>query len=151
MDTCKRKGQQDDAREVDAPSLGRIYLAVENVDDNTPPVIDGIPREKSMHFLLEEYTWLSKDIDENAIAVVRNIDYFYIDPDFPAQEQHCLGSILADEIGLGKTIEMLSQIHSHHNVAYSQSSNGISSAAELPRFSNVSATQQRTRVQQPAL
>ncbi|KAI2465996.1 DNA repair protein rad-5 [Annulohypoxylon bovei var. microspora] len=77
-------------------------------------------REASMHPLWEEYTWPTKDVDDQDLPQVEDQPSFYMNPysgemslDFPVQEQHCLGGILADEMGLGKTIQMLSLIHSH--------------------------------------
>ncbi|KAL5362672.1 SNF2 family N-terminal domain-containing protein [Aspergillus floccosus] len=102
-------------------------------------------RERSMHPLWEEYTWPTKDVDDNTLPVFSGIEHFYVNPysgelslDFPAQEQHCLGGILADEMGLGKTIEMLSLMHAHRNVPPRQSSSGITSVTDLPRLSTTS-------------
>lgn len=60
-------------------------------------------REISMHPLWEEYRWPVKDMDDREVAGVANQSSFYVNPysgelslDFPAQEQHCLGGILAD-------------------------------------------------------
>ncbi|KKY16647.1 putative dna repair protein rad5 [Diplodia seriata] len=71
-------------------------------------------KEMSMHPLWEEYTWPTKDVDDNPVPEVTGQPAFYVNPysgelslDFPMQEQNCLGGILADEMGLGKTIEML--------------------------------------------
>ncbi|OAX85524.1 hypothetical protein ACJ72_00113 [Emergomyces africanus] len=76
--------------------------------------------QQSMHPLWEEYSWPTKDMDDQPLPRVHNCDKFYVNPysgelslEFPVQEQNCLGGILADEMGLGKTIEMLSLIHSH--------------------------------------
>ncbi|KAI1213147.1 DNA repair protein rad-5 [Annulohypoxylon truncatum] len=81
-------------------------------------------REASMHPLWEEYTWPTKDVDDQELPQVDGQPNFYMNPysgemslDFPVQEQHCLGGILADEMGLGKTIQMLSLIHSHKSEA----------------------------------
>ncbi|KAF2863157.1 hypothetical protein K470DRAFT_255280 [Piedraia hortae CBS 480.64] len=77
-------------------------------------------REQSMHPLWEEYSWPTKDVDDEPLPVVEGQESFYVNPysgemslEFPVQEQDCLGGILADEMGLGKTIEMLSLIHSN--------------------------------------
>lgn len=103
------------------------------------------PRERSMHPLWEEYTWPTKDVDDNTLPVFSGIEHFYVNPysgelslDFPAQEQHCLGGILADEMGLGKTIEMLSLMHAHRNAPPRLSSSGIISVTDLPRLSTTS-------------
>ncbi|OJD17869.1 hypothetical protein AJ78_02041 [Emergomyces pasteurianus Ep9510] len=82
---------------------------------------DAQPRgQQSMHPLWEEYSWPTKDMDDQPLPRVHNRDKFYVNPysgelslEFPVQEQNCLGGILADEMGLGKTIEMLSLMHSH--------------------------------------
>ncbi|OTA61847.1 DNA repair protein rad-5 [Hypoxylon sp. EC38] len=81
-------------------------------------------REASMHPLWEEYSWPTKDVDDQELSQVDGQSSFYMNPysgelslDFPVQEQHCLGGILADEMGLGKTIQMLSLIHSHKSEA----------------------------------
>lgn len=59
--------------------------------------------ERSMHPLWEEYQWPTKDVDDKDLPMVAEQESFYINPysgelslDFPAQEQHCLGGILAD-------------------------------------------------------
>lgn len=60
-------------------------------------------KEASMHPLWEEYEWPVKDVDDKDIPRVINQRSFYVNPysgelslDFPVQEQHCLGGILAD-------------------------------------------------------
>lgn len=60
-------------------------------------------KEVSMHPLWEEYTWPVKDVDDQDVPNVANQSSFYVNPysgelslDFPVQEQHCLGGILAD-------------------------------------------------------
>ena len=60
-------------------------------------------KERSMHPLWEEYTWPDKDVDEHEMPIVTDQYSFYVNPysgelslDFPVQEQHCLGGILAD-------------------------------------------------------
>ena len=59
--------------------------------------------ELSMHPLWEEYTWPVKDVDDKDLPMVADQDCFYVNPysgelslEFPVQEQHCLGGILAD-------------------------------------------------------
>lgn len=59
--------------------------------------------ERSMHPLWEEYKWPTKDVDDQNLPTVSEQASFYVNPysgelslDFPAQEQHCLGGILAD-------------------------------------------------------
>lgn len=60
-------------------------------------------KEASMHPLWEEYRWPVKDVDDQDVPDVANQSSFYVNPysgelslDFPVQEQHCLGGILAD-------------------------------------------------------
>ena len=60
-------------------------------------------KETSMHPLWEEYKWPTKDVDDQDVPTVVNQSSFYVNPysgelslDFPVQEQHCLGGILAD-------------------------------------------------------
>ena len=67
-------------------------------------------KERSMHPLWEEYTWPDKDVDNHEMPIVTDQNSFYVNPysgelslDFPVQEQHCLGGILAD----GRTILIL--------------------------------------------
>ena len=62
-------------------------------------------KEVSMHPLWEEYKWPVKDVDDKDLPGVINLSSFYVNPysgelslDFPVQEQHCLGGILADGI-----------------------------------------------------
>lgn len=100
-------------------------------------------RDRSMHPLWEEYTWPTKDVDEQDLPKAQGIDHFYVNPysgdlsiDFPAQEQRCQGGILADEMGLGKTIEMLSLVHSNATEPDPQISNGVTSVNDLARMPN---------------
>lgn len=65
-------------------------------------------KQVSMHPLWEEYKWPVKDVDDNDVPEVINQRSFYVNPysgelslDFPVQEQHCLGGILADGISSG--------------------------------------------------
>ena len=60
-------------------------------------------KEVSMHPLWEEYKWPVKDVDDQEVPNVANQSSFYVNPysgelslEFPVQEQHCLGGILAD-------------------------------------------------------
>ncbi|MCJ1407574.1 DNA helicase rad5 [Ptychographa xylographoides] len=60
-------------------------------------------QEQSMHPLWEEYLWPVKDVDDKDLPKVTGQESFYVNPysgelslDFPVQEQHCLGGILAD-------------------------------------------------------
>ena len=60
-------------------------------------------KEVSMHPLWEEYKWPTKDMDDKDVPSVAKQTSFYVNPysgelslDFPVQEQHCLGGILAD-------------------------------------------------------
>lgn len=60
-------------------------------------------KELSMHPLWEEYSWPIKDMDDKEVPSVVNQSSFYVNPysgelslEFPVQEQHCLGGILAD-------------------------------------------------------
>ena len=98
-------------------------------------------KQQSMHPLWEEYSWPTKDADDQPVPEVENQASFYVNPysgelslDFPVQEQNCLGGILADEMGLGKTIEMLSLIHSHRTDAPVLDSAGASTVNDLTRL-----------------
>lgn len=60
-------------------------------------------KQLSMHPLWEEYSWPTKDMDDQDVPVVVNQGSFYVNPysgelslEFPVHEQHCLGGILAD-------------------------------------------------------
>jgi DNA repair protein RAD5 len=60
-------------------------------------------REESLHPLWDEYIWPVKDADDKDLPEVEGQSKFYLNPysgeitlDFPTQEQHCLGGILAD-------------------------------------------------------
>jgi DNA repair protein RAD5 len=60
-------------------------------------------REESLHPLWDEYVWPVKDHDDKDLPQVDGQDKFYLNPysgeitlDFPTQEQHCLGGVLAD-------------------------------------------------------
>lgn len=60
-------------------------------------------KELSMHPLWEEYSWPVKNVEDKDLPMVVNQNSFYVNPysgelslDFPVQEQHCLGGILAD-------------------------------------------------------
>jgi DNA repair protein RAD5 len=60
-------------------------------------------REESLHPLWDEYIWPVKDADDNDLPEVEDQSKFYLNPysgeitlDFPTQEQHCLGGVLAD-------------------------------------------------------
>jgi DNA repair protein RAD5 len=60
-------------------------------------------REESLHPLWDEYAWPVKDHDDNDLPEVDGQGKFYLNPysgeitlDFPTQEQHCLGGVLAD-------------------------------------------------------
>lgn len=117
---------------------------------------------ESMHPLWEEYIWPTKDANDEEVPRVAGKGRFYVNPysgelslEFPRQEQNCLGGILADgmldslkhiwaenadlslEMGLGKTIEMLSLIHSHK----SDVANNLPSSAYngLPKFQKASS------------
>ena len=114
---------------------------------------------ESMHPLWEEFLFPTKDESGQDIDPVNGMEKFYVNPysgdlslSFPRQEQNCLGGILADgmdspllsflctanseiEMGLGKTIEMLSLMHSHKsNLAPKNSTNIIG----LPKFQRAS-------------
>ena len=59
--------------------------------------------ERSMHPLWEEYRWPTKDVNDEHLPTVSEQESFYVNPysgelslNFPEQEQHCLGGILAD-------------------------------------------------------
>jgi DNA repair protein RAD5 len=60
-------------------------------------------REESLHPLWDEYLWPVKDHDDKDLPGVEGQTKFYLNPysgeitlDFPTQEQHCLGGVLAD-------------------------------------------------------
>lgn len=60
-------------------------------------------KETSMHPLWEEYSWPTKDMDDKDVPAVASQNSFFVNPysgelslEFPVQEQHCLGGILAD-------------------------------------------------------
>jgi DNA repair protein RAD5 len=60
-------------------------------------------REESLHPLWDEYLWPTKDHDDKDLPEVEGQSKFYLNPysgeitlDFPTQEQHCLGGVLAD-------------------------------------------------------
>jgi len=114
-------------------------------------------KQKLMHPLWEEYTWPIKDADDQKLPEVVDQNNFYVNPysgelslDFPLQEQNCLGGILADgkksagsrlvhlltalEMGLGKTIEMLSLIHSHRPDVAGCAMSAGPSVNNLPRL-----------------
>ena len=73
--------------------------------------------EASMHPLWEEYSWPIKDMNDEILPDVTGQRSFYVNPysgelsvEFPAQEQHCLGGLLADEMG-ESSIQSLMQQH----------------------------------------
>jgi len=101
-------------------------------------------KEESMHPLWEEYSWPTKDQNDQELARVPGYDKFYVNPysgeislKFPVQEQNCLGGVLADEMGLGKTIEMLSLIHSHRPEIVPR---GPQTSMNLPRLPKSNST-----------
>lgn len=134
------------------------WMMKKEKDEKTPNKI------VSMHPLWEEYKWPIKDMDDRDVAGVPDQESFYLNPysgelslKFPAQEQNCLGGILADgkilcpcstklrlnilEMGLGKTIEMLSLMHSHKsNVAVQSEGAGLRSVGHLTRAAINSST-----------
>ena len=68
-------------------------------------------KELSMHPLWEEYRWPLKDVDDKELPQMLNQDSFYVNPysgelslEFPVQEQHCLGGILADGMWIPKLV-----------------------------------------------
>ncbi|RMZ89579.1 hypothetical protein DV736_g3194, partial [Chaetothyriales sp. CBS 134916] len=100
-------------------------------------------KKASLHPLWEEYSWPTKDADDQPLPVVAGQDKFYVNLysgevslDFPVQEQNCLGGILADEMGLGKTIEVYSLIHTHQSEITQKraSSSVVSSVNDLARL-----------------
>jgi DNA repair protein RAD5 len=118
-------------------------------------------KQRVMHPLWEEYAWPTKDVDDKDLPEVADQPNFYVNPysgelslDFPMQEQNCLGGILADgkslfeqtnchsltatEMGLGKTIEMLSLIHSHKSELATAVVSAGASVNDLPRLSKSS-------------
>ena len=59
--------------------------------------------EMSMHPLWDEYIWPTQDAEGNDLPQVNDQSSFYVNSysgelslEFPAQEQNCLGGILAD-------------------------------------------------------
>lgn len=60
-------------------------------------------KDQSMHPLWDEYIWPTKDAEGNDLSPMDDQSSFYVNPysgelslEFPAQEQNCLGGILAD-------------------------------------------------------
>lgn len=107
-------------------------------------------KEMTMHPLWEEYTWPTKDVDEQPLPEVIDQAAFYVNPysgelslDFPVQEQNCLGGVLADEMGLGKTIEMLSLIHSHTADLSSEPNGSVATVNNLQRLPKNSSSVER--------
>lgn len=80
-------------------------------------------KEVSMHPLWEEYKWPAKDMDDKDVPNVANQSSFYVNPysgelslEFPVQEQHCLGGILADGTPLIPSISWnIIYANSHRN------------------------------------
>ncbi|EEQ90005.2 DNA repair protein rad5 [Blastomyces dermatitidis ER-3] len=143
---ASESSDEEEGEKLDEDQLDTLYKKAQSFDFNTPEMEPGPDfvmhlrkyqkqalhwmlgkekdtqpeRQQSMHPLWEEYSWPTKDMDDQPLPRVHNRDKFYVNPysgelslEFPVQEQNCLGGILADEMGLGKTIEMLSLIHSH--------------------------------------
>ncbi|KAK7558774.1 SNF2 family N-terminal domain-containing protein [Phyllosticta citricarpa] len=161
--------EPEDGQELEQDQLDSLYKKAQSFDFNTPEAEPADTfamslrkyqkqalhwmmskekdqksdhKEQSMHPLWEEYTWPTKDVDDQPLPDVTGQPCFYVNPysgelslDFPVQEQNCLGGILADEMGLGKTIEMLSLVHSH--TAEVAGNNGV---MELPRLPKNSST-----------
>ncbi|KAI1658260.1 SNF2 family N-terminal domain-containing protein [Daldinia decipiens] len=163
----------EDGQELEQDQLDALYRKAQSFDFNTPEAEPAesfdmtlrpyqkqslywmLAKERdrknevrgaSMHPLWEEYSWPTKDVDDQEVTQVDGQPNFYMNPysgemslDFPVQEQHCLGGILADEMGLGKTIQMLSLIHSHKSEAAIQNAGtSLSSVNGLRKLSSKS-------------
>ncbi|ODH53180.1 hypothetical protein GX48_00716 [Paracoccidioides brasiliensis] len=159
----------EDGEKLDEDQLDALYQKAQSFDFSTPEMEPGsdfilslrkyqkqalhwlLGKEKhvqrkekqSMHPLWEEYSWPTKDMDDQPLLRVRNHDKFYVNPysgelslEFPVQEQNCLGGILADEMGLGKTIEMLSLVHSHRSEVVKPQIAGFESLSAMPLISS---------------
>ncbi|EEH40470.1 DNA repair protein rad5 [Paracoccidioides lutzii Pb01] len=159
----------EDGEKLDEDQLDALYQKAQSFDFSTPEMEPGSDfilslrkyqkqalhwllgkekhvqrREKqSMHPLWEEYSWPTKDMDDQPLLRVRNHDKFYVNPysgelslEFPVQEQNCLGGILADEMGLGKTIEMLSLVHSHRSEVVKPQIAGFESLSAMSLISS---------------
>ncbi|PGH04584.1 DNA repair protein RAD5 [Blastomyces parvus] len=157
---ASESSDEEEGEKLDEDQLDTLYKKAQSFDFNTPEMEPGPDfvmdlrkyqkqalhwmlgkekdtqpeRQQSMHPLWEEYSWPTKDMDDQPLSRVHNRDKFYVNPysgelslEFPVQEQNCLGGILADEMGLGKTIEMLSLIHSHKSGVVKTQSIGFDS------------------------
>lgn len=114
-----------------------------------------VKQEQSMHPLWEKYLWPAKDADDKDLHMVEGQDCFYVNPysgelslDFPIQEQNCLGGILADEMGVGKTIQILALIHSHRSpehegIVHDQIDVEVDAVSSLKRQTMASTTVKR--------
>ncbi|KAL9106141.1 MAG: hypothetical protein Q9227_008789 [Pyrenula ochraceoflavens] len=142
--TSTPPSEEEDGKELEEDQLDTLYKKAQSFDFNSPErepaasfamdlrryqkqalhwmvqkeTQQATNRAESMHPLWEEYTWPAKDVDDNPLPVIEQLENFYINPysgeislEFPVQEQNCLGGILADEMGLGKTIEMVKHLN----------------------------------------
>lgn len=122
--------EAEDGKELEQDQLDSLYKKAQSFDFDTPtrePAEDFVMnlrryqkqalhwmiskerdeksenKEVSMHPLWEEYSWPTKDMDDQDLPLVAEQKSFYVNPysgelslEFPVQEQHCLGGILAD-------------------------------------------------------
>ncbi|KIW87885.1 uncharacterized protein Z519_11469 [Cladophialophora bantiana CBS 173.52] len=160
--------EEEEGEELEEDQLDTLYRKAQSFDFNTPEAEPAstfrlelrkyqkqalhwmISKERdeksdkrqSMHPLWEEYTWPTKDANDEALPIFEGQDKFYVNLysgeislDFPVQEQNCLGGILADEMGLGKTIEIYSLIHSHRSrIDLEAAAHAMTSVNHLPRL-----------------
>ncbi|KAK5085697.1 DNA helicase rad5 [Lithohypha guttulata] len=168
-DTSTPQSEEDEeGEELEEDQLDMLYRKAQQFDFNTPEAQpassftlelrkyqkqalhwmlskerdEKSDRQASMHPLWEEYTWPSKDANDQALPVIESQEKFYVNLysgeislDFPVQEQNCLGGILADEMGLGKTIEMFSLIHTNKSAeAQAASGQSVTNVNQLPRL-----------------
>ncbi|KAK3691977.1 SNF2 family N-terminal domain-containing protein [Podospora appendiculata] len=175
--TSSPSDENEDGQELEQDQLDTLYKKAQSFDFNTPEAEPADTfamtlrpyqkqslhwmmakennerdedREVSMHPLWEEYTWPTKDCDDQELPrLPGQPTAFYVNPysgdlslDFPRQEQHCLGGILADEMGLGKTIQMLALVHSYRSDVAAQArqaASPLTSVNNLPRLPSVSS------------
>ena len=169
--------EEEEGEELEEDQLDALYQKAQSFDFNTPAAEppsnfaldlrhyqkqalhwmlskerdEKSEKQASMHPLWEEYSWPTKDADDQVLPVVEDQDKFYVNLysgemslDFPVQEQNCLGGILADEMGLGKTIEIYGLIHSHQSEeALAAAGKSVKSVSQLPRLPETSSSIER--------